>query len=230
MSDGDAQQAITVDRVLQHGLDARRIHAVYKELGGTGQEDEVVRYLKGCSGLPQLQRDLVGQAVDEELDRLDPREDAEGNRMASLRASGLLDSPATGQLERLPRMTQAYFDVMGAALTLITEDELITKSLIGIQVGALPREQTFCSQTIRFDRTLVVPDTHEDPRFRDNPYVTGPPFIRFYAGHPIQGPGDVRIGALCIIDDNPRTFSADDEHKLRTLAALVQLEVRNPAE
>ena len=127
-------------------------------------------------------------------------------------------------------MTRAYFDVMGAALTLITEDELITKSLIGTLEGAMPREQTFCDQTIRFDRTLVVPDTHADPRFKDNPYVIGPPFIRFYAGHPILGPGDARIGALCIIDDNPRTFSTDDKHKLRTLAALVQLEIWNPAE
>ena len=64
MSDGDAQQAITVDRVLQHGLDAHRIHVIYRGLGGTGQEDEVVRYLKGCSGLPPLQRETLWDYLD----------------------------------------------------------------------------------------------------------------------------------------------------------------------
>lgn len=58
--------------------------------------------------------------------------------------------------------------------------------------------------------------------------MTGPPYIRFYAGHPIHGPGNMRIGALCIIDDSPRTFTPDDEHKLRTLAALVQRELWAP--
>jgi GAF domain-containing protein len=126
-------------------------------------------------------------------------------------------------------MTRAYFNVMGAALTLITEDQLITKSFIGTLEGDMPRETTFCHQTIGLDRTLVITDTLEDPLFRDSPFVTGPPFIRFYAGHPIQGPGNKRIGALCIIDNSPRSFSAEDKHKLRTLAALVQLEIWAPA-
>ena len=125
-------------------------------------------------------------------------------------------------------MTRDYFDVMGAAFTLITEDTLIAKSLIGIQVSALPREPTFCNQTIRSDRTLIIPDTHRDDHFRDSPFVIGWPFIRFYAGHPIHGPGNERIGALCIIDDSPRRFTADDERRLRTLAALVQLETCTP--
>lgn len=154
--------------------------------------------------------------------------DARMDRVASLHASGLLDRPPTGYLERLPRMARAHFDVMGAAATLITEDEMVTKSSVGTWEAAMPLEHTFCNQTIRFNRTLVIPDTQEDPRFRDNPFVTGPPFIRFYAGHPIQGPGDIRIGALCIVDDRPRGFSDGDERKLRTLAALVQLEIWAP--
>lgn len=155
-------------------------------------------------------------------------EDAEAERVKSLHASGLLDVSVTGSLERLPRLTREYFGVMGAAFTLITEDELITKSFIGTLEGTMPRETTFCNRTIRFDRTLVIPDTLKDLRFRDSPFVTGPPFIRFYAGHPIQGPGGMRVGALCMIDDKPRSFSVTDEHKLRTLAALVQLEIWTP--
>ena len=152
-------------------------------------------------------------------------EDAEAERLASLGASGLLDGPSTSTVERLPQLAREHFDVQGAALTLVTADELVTKSAAGVSGGTQPREITFCHETIRFDRTLVVPDTHRDPRFSDSPLVTGPPYIRFYAGHPIQGPGNMRLGALCLTDDRPRTFSAADERKLRTLAALVQLEI-----
>jgi GAF domain-containing protein len=272
VSDADVQQGITVDLVLQYGLDVQNIYASYVEVGGMNTKAEVMHYLAGSSSLLPLQRDMVAHAVNEQLNARNPPpgstrapyssaaiaqangyavseldgerlaehrrpphhgvplpRDAEENRLASLYASGLLDRAVTGPLERLPRMARAYFDVKGAAFTLITEDELVTKSLIGTLEGAMPRDQTFCNQTIRFDRTFVVPDTHQDPQFRDSPFVTGPPFIRFYAGHPIHGPGDMRIGALCIIDDNPRTFTASDAHKLRTLAALIQVEIWAPS-
>jgi GAF domain-containing protein len=271
MSDADVQQGITIDLVLQYGLNTGRIYAVYTEMGGMSSKAEVLGYLEGSLGLLQLQRDLIAHAVNDQLNDPYPRagtmratyssasvalaggyavseldgerllehrrrphhdvplaKDAEVDRLASLYASGLLDKPVTDYLERLPRMTRTFFNVMGAAITLITEDALVTKSLIGTLEGDMPRESTFCNQTIRLDRTLVVRDTWKDPRFRDSPFVTGPPFIRFYAGHPIQGAGDMRIGALCIIDNKPRDFSAGDERKLRTLAALVQLEIWAP--
>jgi GAF domain-containing protein len=272
MSDADVQQAVTVDLVLQYNLNVRRIYAVYVETGGMSTESEVLRYLAGSATLPQLQRDLMAHAVNEQLNDPYPRagtnrapyssasvamasgyavsefdgerlaehrlpshhlvplmKDAEDVRVDSLYTSGLLDAPVSGSLERLPRMTRDYFGVMGAAFTLITEDELVTKSSIGTLEGAMPRGETFCNQTIRLDRTLVIPDTLHDPMFKDSSFVTGPPFIRFYAGHPIQGPGGMLIGALCIIDDAPRSFSTADEHKLRTLAALVQLEIWVPS-
>ncbi len=271
MSDADVQQGVTADLVLQHHLDVRRIYAVYRETGGMSTESEVLRYLAGSATLPQLQRDLMAHAVNEQLggpsagagtsrapyssasvamaggygvseldgerlaehgrppDHLIPlTQEAEEARVESLYTSGLLDAPVSGNLERLPRMTRDHFGVMGAAITLITEDQLVTKSSVGTLEGAMPRGETFCHRTIGLDRTLVITDTLHDPVFRDRIFVTGPPFIRFYAGHPVHGRGGMRIGALCIIDDAPRSFSPADEHKLRTLAALVQLEIWGP--
>jgi hypothetical protein len=45
----------------------------------------------------------------------------------------------------------------------------------------------------------------------------------------LRGPADMRLGALYLIDDRPRSSSTGDERELRTLAALVQLEIRDPA-
>lgn len=268
MSDADVQQGITVDLVVQYRLDVHKILAVYVEMGGMCTEAHVLRYLAGSSPLPQLQRDLIAHAVNEQFTATHPRvgkvrapyssssiatasgypvseldgdrlaahrqtalgtvpvtRDTEAERVASVYASGLLDAPVS---ERLTRITRTHFNVMEAALNLIGEDKLFTKSSFGSMNTVMPRKGTFCNQTIYFDRTLVIPNTLKDPQFRDNPLVTGSPFIRFYAGHPIQGPGGFHIGALCIIDDSPRTFSTSDEHKLRTLAALVQQELWAP--
>jgi GAF domain-containing protein len=149
----------------------------------------------------------------------------EADRAASLRASGLLDAPVTERLERLPLMARAHFGTVAAAFTLVDDDRLISKSIAGLPGGDNPRNDSFCSETVRQDRTLVVSDTLRDPRFLTKAHVVGPPYIRFYAGHPVFGPGGSRIGALCIVDDQPRHLSSKDEHKLRTLAALVQLEI-----
>lgn len=55
-----------------------------------------------------------------------------------------------------------------------------------------------------------VPDVHiindltQDIRFCDRPYVKGGPKARFYAGVPICTSRGINIGALCVLDDNPR--------------------------
>ena len=165
------------------------------------------------------------QATDAPLTDDEVADEEETRRLESLRASGLLSPSAAEGMKRLPIMAKNHFGSMSAALTLLTEHQQITPVAAGIREGAAPREDSFCDYTIRHDRTLVVTDTLRDERFRTNPFVTGHPHVRFYAGHPITGPGGQRIGALCILDDKPRTFTSSDERKLRTIAALVQLEI-----
>ena len=52
---------------------------------------------------------------------------------------------------------------------------------------------------------FVVFDARTDPRFMNNPLVTGPPFVTFYAGAAIIVKGQ-KLGSLCIIDTKPREF------------------------
>jgi hypothetical protein len=66
---------------------------------------------------------------------------------------------------------------------------------------------------------------HDDKRFHDNPLVTGDPNIRFYAGHPVAGPGGETLGTLCVIDDKPRTRDDFDVEALSEFAAMVEAEV-----
>ena len=61
-----------------------------------------------------------------------------------------------------------------------------------------------CVHTMHGGSPMEVSDATLDPRFADNPFVTGPPFLRFYAGYPLISPEGVPLGALCVIDPAPR--------------------------
>ena len=72
---------------------------------------------------------------------------------------------------------------------------------------------------------MVVPDAARDVRFHDNPLVTGEPHIRFYAGHPLTGPGGQKVGTLCIADRQPRTLDESELGALREMARIVEREL-----
>ncbi len=47
---------------------------------------------------------------------------------------------------------------------------------------------SLCAHALLTNDTTVIPDARNDDRFHDNPLVTGPPGIRFYAGRPLAAP------------------------------------------
>ena len=75
---------------------------------------------------------------------------------------------------------------------------------------------------------LIVPDAAADYRLADHPIVTGPPHVRFYAGAPLITRERITLGALCLMDTSPRTFTPSEVDTLRRLAAIVMesIEVR----
>ena len=95
---------------------------------------------------------------------------------------------------------------------------------MGCQVRETPRDQAFCAHALETpDEVLVVEDSHEDPRFAGNPLVTGPPYIRFYAGMPLRAPSGHVLGTVCIIDQVPRPLDARQEQLLRHAARQVEV-------
>ena len=149
----------------------------------------------------------------------------EVERLDALHDLGLLDTPREERFDRLCRIAAHVFHVPIAVVSLIDSNRQWFKSCVGLDVAETGRDVSFCGHAILEQHTLVIPDAREDVRFRDNPLVTGPPHIRFYAGHVVRGPGKNNIGTLCLIDTKPRHFS-DDERKLHAdLAAVVEREL-----
>lgn len=132
-----------------------------------------------------------------------PRDEAQ--RIAELRALEILDTPAEDRFDVFTRLAARAANAPIAVLSLLDADRQWFKSRLGIEASETPRTVSFCAHAILTpDRPLVVEDATRDPRFADNPLVTGAPGIRFYAGVPVRGPGGHALGALCVIDTVPR--------------------------
>jgi PAS domain S-box-containing protein len=150
----------------------------------------------------------------------------ETERLATLRALGLLESGADDALDSLTRTACRLFDVPYAVISLVDACRVWFKSNVGVPLSEMPRSGSFCDHLIAAGETLVVTDAHADDRFADLPMVTDGPHLRFYAGHVLRAHNGQPIGTLCVADATPRAFGAADLAALADLAsaatALIQ--------
>jgi GAF domain-containing protein len=142
----------------------------------------------------------------------------EAERLKTLLETGALDAAADPALDRICEEARHYFEVPICTLTLLDKATQRIKAAQGLEPGETPREAAFCNYTILSNEVFVVEDASADERFRDNPFVTGAPFLRFYAGAPLIFLKDIRLGALCLIDTKPRSFSRGDKAELQLYA------------
>ncbi|MDH5621624.1 MAG: sensor domain-containing diguanylate cyclase [Gammaproteobacteria bacterium] len=149
----------------------------------------------------------------------------ETQRLLSLHSMRILDTPSEERFDRITRMAQRMFDVEICLVSLVDAERQWFKSRQGLSACETSREISFCGHAILDQIVFVVEDARNDPRFADNPLVTGEPNIRFYAGCPIRGPNGRRIGTLCIVDSHARELSASDEATLIDFAAMVEDEL-----
>jgi phosphoserine phosphatase RsbU/P len=149
----------------------------------------------------------------------------EAERLADLRALKILDTPPEERFDRIVRLARRVFDVPIAYIALVDDDRQWFKAKCGIEFDSTKRDVSFCGHTILHNGPLIVPDTHEDERFRDNPLVVNPPHLRFYAGHPLKGQGGHNIGTICLAAPTPRKLTSAEQSTLADMATLAEHEL-----
>ncbi len=131
-----------------------------------------------------------------------------------------LDAP-NPELDAIVETARDLFGATGASVTIIDHDLQRTRAAVGMPRHPIPRTEAICDLTIRGTGVFVVEDITTDARLADSMWADGT-LARFYAGYPVESPDGQRIGALCIVDSTPRTFSDTDAALLRQLALRVQ--------
>jgi GAF domain-containing protein len=149
----------------------------------------------------------------------------EPQRLDALRRLLLLDTPPEQRFDKLVAFAASEFGVPIALFSLIDSERQWFKSRIGMTACETSREVSFCGHAILQPALFIVPDALLDPRFADNPLVTGAPHVRFYAGAPLVLASGEAIGTLCLIDTAPRTLDEIDQAMLGSLRDLLREEV-----
>jgi diguanylate cyclase (GGDEF)-like protein len=152
----------------------------------------------------------------------DPAHLDEKLRLDDLRSFHILDTPAEQAYDDVVRLASFICETPMAMISLVDEDRQWFKARVGLSSIETPRGQAFCAHAIVDpERVMEISDAREDPRFADNPLVTGDPSIRFYAGAPLVTPSGAALGTVCVLDNVPRKLTVAQSEALQALSRQV---------
>ena len=180
---------------------------------------------KWLQGIGQPQRRPDGSTLMDSL-ILDV---TERSRAAAVLSYKVVDTDPEPSYDDITELASVLCGTPIALISFVDGQRQWFKSRVGLDAPETPRDWAFCDHAIRSpDKIMTVVDASIDPRFSDNPLVTGSPGVRFYAGAPLVSPEGQALGTLCVIDTYARELSPAQAKALTTLARQVMslLELR----
>ena len=152
----------------------------------------------------------------------------EAKRLEALKRYGILDSPDEQAYDDITRIAAQVCQTSIAAINFVDAGRQWFKSAVGTRLKQTRLDRSICAHAILESDLVVVPDTTKDSRFADNPFVTGKPNLRFYAGAQLVSSDGHPLGTLCVLDYQPRDLSDEQKHALKALSRQVmsQMELR----
>ena len=156
------------------------------------------------------------------------------NRLEALRRTSLLDSPPEEAFDRLTHMATTVLRVPVALVSLVDRDRQFLKSQCGLSEPLVssrqgPLTHSFCKHAVGSSEPLVVTDARQHPQFADDPAVSGLGVVA-YAGIPLITSAGQALGTFCVLDRQPREWTAEEIAILGVLArcAMSEIELRHP--
>ncbi|MES2886875.1 MAG: AI-2E family transporter [Pseudomonadota bacterium] len=141
-------------------------------------------------------------------------------QLTALASSGALESGARETFERAVQRVADIFDVP-KALVLFANDSLHAWHREADQQTSThewsQQASVLCKQVLRQQETVVLHDLARDPRFSAETHLTvqAP---RFFAGAPLRTKQGIVVGALGVMDMQPRELTPSEIHLLELLA------------
>lgn len=143
----------------------------------------------------------------------------ESNRLIALQSYDILDTLPEEEYNEITQLAAIICNTPISQISLIDQKRQFIKASVGLEIQECDRDIAFCSHSILNPADVtIVPDSRNDERFHDNPFVIDDPKIIFYAGMPLVSSDGYSLGALCVIDHVPRKLSAKQLEALRYLS------------
>ena len=150
-------------------------------------------------------------------------------RLEALEKTDLLDTLPEDSFDRFSRIAARLLDVPVSLVSLVDRDRQFFKSQIGLPESVATRQETplshsFCQHVVSRDAPLVIEDAREHPLVKDNLAIRDLDVIA-YLGIPLTLSSGHTLGSFCAIQDEPRSWSADEVALMQDLAGAVVSEI-----
>ncbi|MBB6271074.1 PAS domain S-box-containing protein [Pedobacter cryoconitis] len=155
--------------------------------------------------------------------------DNDSGRLLALKRYRIMDTPSEASFDNIADLCTKIFKVPISLISLVDAERVFFKANVGMgKVKEANRGKSLCALAVLDPEVTIFEDALKEPCLIANPNVAGEFGLRFYAGAPLITYDGFLIGTLCIIDQQPRVFSKEEEIILKGLATAVmdQIELR----
>lgn len=148
-------------------------------------------------------------------------------RIESLASLGL--GHAEDSFDRASRLASRALDAPVALVSIVMDDRQVFAGRHGLAepwatTRQTPLSHSFCQHVVLSRDVVAVEDANQDDRVRGNGAIEDLGVLA-YLGVPLYGPGEQVLGSFCVIDSQPRRWTAEDHQVLADAAAGVQREL-----
>jgi PAS domain S-box-containing protein len=154
-------------------------------------------------------------------------------RLAALRRTNLLDTPAEEAFDRVTRLAARVLDLPIVLVSLVDHDRLFLKACLGLpepwaSTRQTPLTHSLCQRLLVTRRPLVIRDTERELSEGESQLIQELG-VAAYLGVPLIVSGHV-LGGLCVADRQPRSWSDGEVATLSELAAVITTQIQLRAE
>ncbi len=132
-----------------------------------------------------------------------------------------LDVDYTDLADMFKDLTRLAARIAGTEISLVNLIDTYTQWTIanhGLEIEQMPREDSVCTYTIAAPESFEIKMLSEDERFQDKFYVSGEPYLNYYFGIPLKTSNGLNLGALCVMDKQPKQISPEKVELLKIVA------------
>lgn len=130
----------------------------------------------------------------------------------------IFDSLMPAAFHALTEFAAMNFHSDRSMITLIDRKRQWFASHYGCSKSEMPLDCSVCVHVAALRMPIVIQDAKRDKRWRNHPAISDD--FRFYAGVPLFSKERVGVGAMCIVDREPKRFTPEKLQALNSLATI----------